>query len=120
MTVLAAAAVVTFGIVGSGAATSIVVLATLAVFATTMLVTYLFRRYLDRRPWHDIGIARPGRGELIGLAAGFVVGVAAIAVWFGIEVAAGWAEVTGWSVTARGASSAALTVVVGVVLVLRS
>ncbi|MFI0791105.1 lysostaphin resistance A-like protein [Micromonospora rubida] len=118
VTVLAAAAVVTFGIVGSGVATSIVVLATGAVFATTMLVTYLFRRYLDRRPWRGIGIARPGRGELIGLAAGFVVGVTAIAVWFGIEVAVGWAEVTGWSVTARGVSTAAVTVVVGVLLVL--
>ncbi|MFG3716123.1 CPBP family intramembrane glutamic endopeptidase [Micromonospora sp. NPDC047730] len=118
VTVLAAAAVVTYGIVGSGAATSIVVLATVAAFATTMLVTYLFRRYLDRRRWGDIGISRLGRRELIGLAAGFVVGVAAIAAWFGIEVVAGWAQVTGWSVTARGALSAALTVVVGAVLVL--
>ncbi|GGM58296.1 CAAX protease family protein [Micromonospora sonchi] len=118
VTVLAAAAVVTYGIVGSGATASIVVLATVAAFATAMLVTYVFRRYLDRRPWGDIGMSRPGRRELIGLAAGFVVGVAAIAAWFGIEMAAGWAQVTGWSVTARGALPATLTVVVGALLVM--
>ncbi|MGK5444050.1 CPBP family glutamic-type intramembrane protease [Micromonospora sp. URMC 105] len=118
VTVLAAAAGVTYGIVGSGAATWIVVLATVAAFATTMLVTKLFRRYVDRRPWSDIGMPLPGRRELIGLAAGFVVGVAAIAAWFGIELAAGWTQVIAWSVDARGAVPAALAVVSGAVLVL--
>lgn len=116
--VLAAAAVVTYVIVGSGAPTPIVVLATLAAFVTTVLVTYLFRRYLDRRPWRGIGLMWPGRRELIGLAAGYVIGVAAIAAWFGVEVVAGWARVTGWSVPDRGALPAGLTVAVGAVLVL--
>ncbi|GAA2575879.1 hypothetical protein GCM10010399_01830 [Dactylosporangium fulvum] len=118
VSVFAAAAVVTYGIVGSGATTPVVVLATVAVLAVTVLVTYLFRRLLDRRPWADIGMPGPGRRELVGLAAGFGVGVAAIAVWFGIEVSVGWARVDGWSWTARGALPATIAVVVGAVLVL--
>ncbi|MER7004243.1 CPBP family intramembrane glutamic endopeptidase [Dactylosporangium sp. NPDC000555] len=118
VSVFAAAAVVTFGIVGSGATTPVVVLATVAALAVTVLVTYLFRRRLDRRPWADIGMALPGRRELVGLAAGFGVGVAAIAFWFGFEVSVGWARVDGWSWTARGTRSATLAVIVGAVLVL--
>jgi hypothetical protein len=118
VTVFAGAAVVTYGIVGRGAGTPVVVLATAAAFATTLLVTYVFRRHVDRRGWGDIGMTRLRRHELAGLAAGSAVGVAAVAVWFGIEVAAGWAQVTGWSVTTRGALSAGLTAVTGAVLVL--
>ncbi|MGN9786084.1 hypothetical protein ACTMTF_31970 [Nonomuraea sp. ZG12] len=68
-------------------------------------VTWAFRRWLDRRPWDDVGLLRPGAGGLIsGCLAGIgLAGMVALVGW-----SAGWRDtVVGgdpWSAGIRGCS----------------
>jgi membrane protease YdiL (CAAX protease family) len=65
-----------------------------ASIAATVGLTYLFRRFVDRRPWAGMGLPSPWRrrGDL---AAGFALGAAMILVVFGIEYFPGWIRIIG-------------------------
>jgi membrane protease YdiL (CAAX protease family) len=54
--------------------------------------SYVCRRWVDRRPWRDIGLdLRPRR--LLEAALGLVLGALGILAVFGVELGAGWARV---------------------------
>jgi membrane protease YdiL (CAAX protease family) len=59
-----------------------------------VLFTYLWRRYVDRRPWHDLGLTAVRRGWLY-LLGGFALGVAMMGLVVGMAWLAGWISVAG-------------------------
>jgi membrane protease YdiL (CAAX protease family) len=64
-----------------------------------LVVTYVFRRYVDRRPWHPIGLSTwRWRHAVTGLAAG----AGSMLVVFVSAWALGWARVTGTELAERG------------------
>jgi hypothetical protein len=67
-----------------------------AYLGIVVLVTWLARRRLDRRPLRDLGLQNPPvwrREILLGLALGAVLMLAV----FTVEVAAGWVHITGFA-----------------------
>jgi len=80
-----------------------------AAAAAVIAVTWLFRRYVDRRPWPSIGLTgwRPRE-----LAAGFAVGSVSLLTVFA-AAAAGWARVAGSETADRGVTAAAGLVAAG-------
>ena len=65
-----------------------------ASIAGTLGLTYLFRRFVDRRPWAGMALPSPWRRRR-DLAAGFAIGTAMILVVFGIEYLLGWIGILG-------------------------
>lgn len=63
-------------------------------------VTYLFCRFVDRRPWHMIGLSGWRPREIL---VGFAVGSVSLLAVFAAAMAAGWAQVTGTEIAERGA-----------------
>jgi membrane protease YdiL (CAAX protease family) len=73
-------------------ATEAVVLA--VVIPAVIGVTYLFRRFVDRRPWSGMALPAPWhRGR--DLSAGFGLGAAMILIVVGVELGLGWFRVVG-------------------------
>jgi membrane protease YdiL (CAAX protease family) len=65
-----------------------------AELAVVLLLTFLFRRFLDRRDWAGLGFHRSqNRGWLLDLLLGWVLGGAQMLVIFGIEWLGGWLSV---------------------------
>jgi len=64
----------------------------LAELAMLLTLTYLFRRFLDRRDWVSLGFRRD-RGWTLDLLLGLGLGGAQMLVIFGIEWAGGWLSV---------------------------
>lgn len=101
---------VAMGVVGSATRGSLVTnVAGHAVIAVVALMTtYGFRRYVDRRPWHPIGLsAWRWRHAVSGLTAG----AASMLVVFATAWALGWARVSGTEIAERG--PAAVLVLLG-------
>ena len=68
---------------------------TAVVGAALLLVwTWVYRRWIDRRPWRGIGLTAPSRGVPM-MAAGFLAGLVLVGVWFLIDLALGWVRVVG-------------------------
>lgn len=67
-----------------------------AVFGSALLIvwTYVYRRWVDRRPWRGIGLTSPSSGVPM-VAAGFLAGVVLVGVWFLIDLALGWVRIVG-------------------------
>jgi membrane protease YdiL (CAAX protease family) len=65
-------------------------------------VTAVFRRFVDRRPWRDIGLIAPDRRPFAYIAGGFAAGVTVVGFWFAVQLALGSAKVTGLELTERG------------------
>jgi membrane protease YdiL (CAAX protease family) len=57
-------------------------------------VTFLFRRFVDRRPWEGMTMPPPWR-RWRGVLAGFWLGAAMIFIVFGIEYSLGWIRING-------------------------
>jgi membrane protease YdiL (CAAX protease family) len=51
------------------------VLAHLVAVVLVVAVTWLYRRLIDRRSWHDLGLPLPGRAQLLSGGVGFGLGV---------------------------------------------
>jgi membrane protease YdiL (CAAX protease family) len=85
-----------------------------AVSATALLIawTYLYRRWVDRRPWRGIGLTAPASGVPM-MAAGFLAGSVIVGVWFLIDLALGWVQVVGDEPATSGLPLALGFVVVG-------
>ncbi len=103
---------VAMGVVGAATrrslATNVAGHAVIAVVA--LAVTYVFRRYVDRRPWQPIGLsAWRWRHAATGLAAG----AASVLVVFATAWALGWARVTGTELAERGAAVVLVLLVAG-------
>jgi len=62
--------------------------------ALLMVWTWVYRRWIDRRPWRGIGLTAPSRGVPM-MAAGFLAGVVLVGVWFLIDLALGWVRIVG-------------------------
>jgi membrane protease YdiL (CAAX protease family) len=89
------------------------VVAHLVVVSTVVGLTATFRRFVDRRPWRDIGLSAPGRRQLACVAGGFTAGVAVVGLWFVVQLALGSAKVTGLEPTERGVAATIGLLVVG-------
>ncbi|GAA2533463.1 CPBP family intramembrane glutamic endopeptidase [Pilimelia columellifera] len=91
---------------------------TVVVLAAVVAVTYVFRRYVDRRSWLLLGVTTPSRMRWWELGAGFVIGSVAVAAVLVAQLAVG-VEVAfvGTSAASVGTGSALLTLVAGAVLV---
>jgi uncharacterized protein len=65
-----------------------------ATIAAIVGLTFVFRRFVDRRPWAGMGMPSPWRrrGDL---AAGFALGAAMILIVFTVEYALGWMRIDG-------------------------
>lgn len=90
-----------------------IVYALLAVPAVLGL-TYLFRRFADRRSWQDLGVSELPRSLPL-LAAGFGAGLASMAVLTAAEWMLGWIHFTGTDITTQGVTRAALLLGSGLV-----
>ncbi|WP_170047116.1 CPBP family intramembrane glutamic endopeptidase [Couchioplanes caeruleus] len=78
------------------------VIAHLVVVGAGVGVTAMFRCFVDRRRWRDIGLVAPDRRQLAFIAAGFAAGVTVVGLWFAVQLALGSAKVTGFELTERG------------------
>ncbi|MEV8504650.1 type II CAAX endopeptidase family protein [Actinoplanes sp. NPDC051475] len=85
----------------------------LMVVGAGVALTAVFRRFVDRRPWADIGLALPDRRQLASIAGGFVAGMAVVGLWFAIQLMLGTAKVTGVELTERGVGGTAGVLAVG-------
>jgi uncharacterized protein len=74
----------------------------LVAIPATVAVTYGFRRWVDRRDWAAVGLPWPRGRHLLAGGAGFLTGVAVIAVLFAVELRAGWVQVTGTEINDVG------------------
>ncbi|WP_406070609.1 CPBP family intramembrane glutamic endopeptidase [Micromonospora sp. NBC_01638] len=101
---------VAMGAVGSATRGSLVtnVAGHAVVAVVALVVTYGFRRYVDRRPWHPIGLS-PWRWRHA--ATGLTVGAASMLIVFATAWALGWARVSGTELAERG--PVAMLVVLG-------
>jgi len=63
--------------------------------AGTLTATWVFRRYVDRRPWAGIALPSPSHYSR-SLALGFSLGAVMILMVFAIELATGWLGIVGW------------------------
>ncbi|MFI7601582.1 CPBP family intramembrane glutamic endopeptidase [Actinoplanes sp. NPDC049681] len=70
-------------------------------------LTAVFRRFVDRRPWSDIGLVPPDRRQLTFVAGGFAAGTAVVGLWFAVQLALGTATVTGFEPAERGLAGTA-------------
>lgn len=89
------------------------VLAHLVVMGGGVALTAVFRRFVDRRPWRDIGLVAPDRRQVACIAGGFAAGVAVVGLWFAVQLALGSAKVTGFELTERGVVGTAGVLAVG-------
>ncbi|MGX6608235.1 CPBP family intramembrane glutamic endopeptidase [Micromonosporaceae bacterium Da 78-11] len=89
------------------------VVAHLVVTGTAVGLTALFRRFVDRRPWRDIGLIAPDRRQLACIAGGFAAGVTVVGLWFAVQLALGSAKVTGFELTERGVAATTGVLAVG-------
>lgn len=83
-----------------------------AVVPAVLGLTYLFRRFADRRAWQGLGLS-PSRRSLPLLAAGFGSGLAGIAVVMLAEWTMGWIRITGTDITTRGLPEATILLASG-------
>jgi membrane protease YdiL (CAAX protease family) len=74
----------------------------LVAVALVVAITWLYRRLIDRRGWHDLGLPLPGRAQLVVGGAGFGLGVVSIVGFFGVGWVLGWVRVDGSEVAERG------------------
>ncbi len=79
---------------------------TLVYIGGVLGLTYAYRRRVDRRPWEDIGLPRPGTRGL-DIARGAMFGFVVVALMFAIQIAARWIHITG----VEGGSSAFILLV---------
>jgi membrane protease YdiL (CAAX protease family) len=88
--------------------------AAFAVFAIPALIgwTYVYRRWIDRRPWAGIGLTRLSAG-LPQLGAGFLAGAVMVAAWLLLDSALGWVRFVGDEPTTSGPLPALGFVLVG-------
>jgi membrane protease YdiL (CAAX protease family) len=89
------------------------VVAHLVVVGTAIGFTAVFRRFVDRRPWRDIGLVAPDRRQLACIAGGFAAGVTVVGLWFAVQLALGSAKVTGFELTERGVPATTGVLAVG-------
>jgi membrane protease YdiL (CAAX protease family) len=57
-------------------------------------LTYMYRRFIDRRSWQGIALP-PLHKRLLDVTGGIVFGILIVALVFGLESAAGWIQVVG-------------------------
>jgi membrane protease YdiL (CAAX protease family) len=88
-----------------------------AASAGVIVVTFQFRRLLDRRPWEGIGLIW-SRGGLRHALLGWLVGCVLIMVVFAVEYALGWVRVEGNEVAASGVGVALDYLLGGLLLML--
>lgn len=86
----------------------------LLVVPAVLGVTYVFRRFVDRRGWHGLGVSA-WPSSLPMLAAGFGVGLASVAVLVAAEWTLGWLRFTGTDITTVGVTRAFLLLGAGLV-----
>ena len=88
--------------------------AAFVVFAIPFLIgwTYVFRRWIDRRPWAGIGLTSPSAG-LPQLGAGFLAGSVMVAAWLLLDSALGWVRFAGDEPATSGLLPAVGFVLVG-------
>ena len=70
--------------------------------ASVLALTYLFRRWIDRRSWSGIALPTLSRRRVAELFGGFLLGVVMVAVIFAIEWAGGWVSVVGFETSTSG------------------
>jgi membrane protease YdiL (CAAX protease family) len=73
------------------------VTAHLVVVGAGVGLTVMFRRFVDRRPWRDIGLVVLDRRQLA-----FAAGVTVVGLWFVVQLAVGSAKVVGFELSERG------------------
>jgi hypothetical protein len=83
-------------------------------------VTWAFRRWVDRRPWSELGLGWPGSRSLAHLGVGVAIGLAGAGVNLASGVLLGGYRVTGTEVAAAGARAALGGLALGAVLYLLS
>lgn len=84
------------------------------VVPAVLAVTFLFRRFADRRAWSGLGIsALPS--NLPVLAVGFALGLASVALLVAIEWSLGWLRFAGTDITTVGLPDAVLLLASGLV-----
>ena len=83
------------GAAGMGSAAGLLV-GGLASAISAALSTWLFRRFVDRRPWSDLGLQREG-GSAREVASGFGLGALLMTGIAAVEIALGWYQVDGVS-----------------------
>jgi uncharacterized protein len=86
----------------------------LLVVPAVLGVTYLFRRFADRRDWRGMGVSDLP-SSLPVLAAGFGIGIASVAVLVAAEWMLGWLRFTGSDITTLGLTRALLLMGAGLV-----
>jgi membrane protease YdiL (CAAX protease family) len=114
--VLAATAGVAAVLAGSDPPVSRNLLAHLVAVALMVAITWLYRRFVDRRGWRDLGLPLPGRAQLSSAGAGFALGTLTIVGFFGVLRALGWARVDGGEVVERGVAAVAALLAAGLVM----
>jgi membrane protease YdiL (CAAX protease family) len=87
----------------------------MAAVTLVVAITYVFRRFVDRRPWRDIGLTA-GRRPVRAAAAGFGGGLLAMGGFFATAWALGWARVTGTELAERGLGGVTALLAAGVVM----
>jgi len=81
----------------------------------TLGITYLFRKFIDKRDWAGMALPKPSGVTVRNLMLGFMIGTAMLLLVFGIEVMANWVRVVGTELDVSTVPQVAAYLTVGLI-----